>query len=98
MHRVLMNFQCNRGWSGHFIEADCRTPVSLGHFYAYTELAQVREILVRANAAPEVFAEFDHNVRAWSRGSVYLDLTDLQYTKLKKTRRAQPRVDLVGHD
>ena len=93
-----MNFQCNRGWSVHFIEADCRTPVSLGHFYAYTELAQVREILVRSNAAPEVFAEFDHNVRAWSRGSVYLDLTDLQYTKLKKTRRAQPRVDLVGHD
>jgi hypothetical protein len=90
MHRVLMNFQCNRGWSVHFIEADCRTPVARGRFYDFTELAQVRAILVRANATPEVFAEFDHNVRAWSRGSVYLDLTDMQYTRLKSTRRAKP--------
>ena len=49
-----------------------------------------REILMRANATPEIFAEFDRNVRAWSRGSVYLDLADLQYTRLKSTRRAQP--------
>jgi hypothetical protein len=65
MHRVLMNFQCNRGWSVHFIEADCCTPVASGRFYDYAELDRVREILVRANATPEVFAEFDHNVRAW---------------------------------
>ncbi len=84
MPRVLMNFQCNRGWSVHFIEADCRTPVAVGRFYDYAELAQVREILVRANASPEVFAEFDHNVRAWSRGSVYLDLTVTQYARLKR--------------
>jgi hypothetical protein len=43
----------------------------------------VREILVRASGTPEVFAEFDHNVRAWARDTVYLDLTDEQYARLR---------------
>lgn len=84
MRRVLMNFQFYRGWSVHFMEADCRTPVGAGRFYDYADLERVREILVRANATHEVHAEFNHNVRAWSRGSVYLDLTDEQYARLRK--------------
>ncbi len=50
------------GWIVHFIEPDCRTPLKPGAFLRRCHL------LARANATPEAFAEFDHNVRAWSRG------------------------------
>ncbi len=34
--------------------------------------------------AEQTFREFDMNIRAWSCGSVYLELTDEQYGKLKR--------------
>ena len=38
----------------------------------------VRDTLKRANASPETWEVFEHDLRAWSRGSVYLDLRDEQ--------------------
>jgi hypothetical protein len=84
MRRVLMNFMFRDGWTVHFLEADCRTALKPGRFYDVATLERVRALLTRANATPETFAEFDHNVRAWSRGSVYLDLTVTQYARLKR--------------
>lgn len=83
LHRVLMNFQLREKWTVHFLEADCKTPLWPGRYYDYDTVNRVREILVRAAAPAETFEEFDRCVRAWGRGSVYLDLTADQYGRLK---------------
>ena len=84
LHRVLMNFQSREKWSVHFLEADCKTALWPGRYYDFDTVDRVREILVRAAALPETFEEFDRCVRSWSRGSVYLDLTEEQYGRLKR--------------
>jgi hypothetical protein len=84
MPRVLMKFQHRKTWSVHFIEEDCRTSLRPGGFYRYTSIDQVRQILIRAEASPQTFAEFENCVLQWSRGSIFLDLTDQQHERLKK--------------
>lgn len=84
LHRVLMNFQLRESWTVHFIEADCKTPLWPGRYYDFESVDRVREILVRATAPSETFEEFDRCVRSWSRGSVYLDLTEEQYGRLRR--------------
>lgn len=83
-HRVLMNFQLRERWTVHFLEADCKTVLWPGRYYDFESVDRLREILVRAAAPPETFEEFDRCVRSWSRGSVYLDLTEEQYGRLKR--------------
>jgi hypothetical protein len=87
LHRVLMNFQLREKWTVHFLEADCKTPLWPGRYYDFESVDRLREILVRAAAPPETFEEFDRCVRSWSRGSVYLDLAEEQYGRLKRGHR-----------
>ncbi len=84
MPRVLMNFMLRDGWTVHFLEADCRTPLKAGRFYDVATLEGVRALLIRANATSETLVDFNHDVRAWSRGSIYLNVTDQQYARLKR--------------
>jgi hypothetical protein len=82
--RVLMNFQHREKWSVHFLEADCKTALWEGRYYHFESVDRLREILVRAAPPAETFENFDRCVRSWSRGSVYLDLTEEQYGRLKR--------------
>jgi hypothetical protein len=69
-------------WVG-FIEADCRTPI--GHktrYYHFATLDGLRSFVMRCN--PENTPEFERSIRAWGRGSNYVNLSDEQYAKLKR--------------
>jgi hypothetical protein len=82
MPRVYMNFQFYQDWTVHFLEDDLKTP--LGSFFHYPGLEGVRKILIRAHATPEIFRDFETQVKAWNKGGLYLNLTVEQYKKLKK--------------
>lgn len=79
-----MNFMHRNGWSAHFLEADCQTPVGRGRYFDFATLDELRAVLTRANAPPETLADFDHCIRAWGRGSVTLNLTAEQYARLRR--------------
>jgi hypothetical protein len=66
-----------------FHQADCRTTIGrqTRYFHFPTE-ESLRSFMSRCNV--EDMAEFDHSLRAWSRGSNYANVTDEQYQKLKK--------------
>ena len=78
-----MIFQHRKQWVVHYMEADCRTPVHAGRYYHYSSLDELLQILTNANAPPDTFEEFARNICQCSRGSVWLNLTDEQYAKLK---------------
>jgi hypothetical protein len=83
MPRVLMNFQRYKDWVVHFIAADCRTTIGrqTRYFHFATE-ESFRAFVSRCNL--EDMADFDHSMRAWSRGSDYANLTEEQYKKLHR--------------
>ena len=83
MTRVLLNFQHYKDlWSVHFIEADCKTLIGpRTRYYDFATLEGLRAFVVRCNV--EDLEEFDRSVRARSRGSNYVNLTDEQYSKLQ---------------
>jgi hypothetical protein len=91
MPRVLLNFQhYNHLWSVHFIEADCKTLIGpKTRYYDFATLEGLRAFVMRCT--PEDIAKFDHSVKAWSRGSNYVNLTDEQYAKLKQPMKPRPR-------
>jgi hypothetical protein len=78
-----MNFDHYKGlWCVHFIEADCRTIIGpQDHYYRFATLDGFRSFVMRRN--PEDMPEFERSVRAWSRGSNFVNVTDEQYAKLK---------------
>jgi hypothetical protein len=83
MPRALMNFQQYDGWNCSFMEADCRTSIS-----GYIDLPSfeaLRAFVIRCN--PDDIDDFDHCVRAWNKGSVWVNLTDEQYAKLRRRSR-----------
>ncbi len=84
MPRVLLNFQhYGNLWSVHFIEADCQTRIgSKTRCYHFATVDGLRSFVIRCN--PENMPEFERSLRAWSRGSNYVNLSDEQYGKLKK--------------
>ncbi len=69
------------GYSIHFIAEDCRTPIS--RFYEVRSKASLRELIVRMKATEAILTEFDHALKSWGQGSVWLQLTDNQRTALK---------------
>jgi hypothetical protein len=83
MRRALMNFDHRDfGWSAHFIEADCRTLIGpKTRYYHFGTDDGLRAFVIRCNV--EDLAKFEHSLRAWGRGSNYVNLTDEQYAKLK---------------
>ena len=84
MPRALMNFgHRGFGWSAHFIEADCRTLIGpQTRFYRIATVDGLRAFVIRCNV--EDLAKFEHSLRAWGRGSNYVNLTDEQYAKVKR--------------
>ena len=86
MPRVLLNFQHYRdSWNVHFIEADCKTCIGPEpRFYEFATVEALRGFLERCNPADSSLAGFDRSVRAWGRGSEYVNLSDEQYSKLKR--------------
>jgi hypothetical protein len=87
MPRVLLNFdQYNDLWSVHFIEADCKTVIGPAtRYYHFATLDGLRSFVVRCN--PENMPGFERSVRAWGRGSNYVNVTDEQFGKLKNGPR-----------
>ena len=86
MPRVLMHFDHYDGlWWVGFLEADCRTSIGpKTRYYRFATLDGLRAFVVCCN--PENMPDFERSVRAWSRGSDYVSLTDEQYAKLKRQR------------
>jgi hypothetical protein len=84
MPRVLLNFQYYGNlWSVHFIEADCQTRIgSKTRYYHFATEDGLRSFVIRCN--PENMPEFERSLRAWSRGSNYVNLSDEQYGKLQQ--------------
>jgi hypothetical protein len=83
--RVLMNFQSYSGlWSVHFIDADCRTPIGKKTRYIdFVSLDDLRAFVKRCNPDAGTIEEFEHDISAWGRGSIYVNLTDEQIRKLQ---------------
>ena len=88
MPRCLLNFDHRGdGWSVHFIEGDCRTRIGTRtRYFRLAALEDLRAFLIRCNPEDAVLAGFDRSVRAWGRGSEYVNLTEEQYAKLKGVR------------
>ncbi len=86
MPRILLNFDHYKDlWCVHFIEADCRTVIGPPtHYFRFATLDRLRSFVVRCN--PENMPEFERSVRAWNRGSNFVNVTDEQYRKLKGQR------------
>jgi hypothetical protein len=85
MHRVLLNFQHNRFWTVHFIEADCKTTIGARtRYYSFPSLDDLRAFVVRCNADADALLDFEQCIKSWARGSVFVDLTDEQYAQLKR--------------
>jgi hypothetical protein len=84
-HRVLMNFQHYSGlWSVHFIEDDCKTRIGKKTRYIdFVSLEDLRSFVTRCNPEPGELEDFEHAVLAWGRGSLFANLTDEQYVKLR---------------
>jgi hypothetical protein len=84
MPRVLLNFQnYDNLWSVHFIEADCKTLIgSPTRYYHFATPDGLRAFVQRCS--PEDMDKFEHSMRAWGRGSNYVQLTDEQYRKLRR--------------
>ena len=80
-HRVFLHASHNGFWRVHFLEEDLRT--SVGRMFSYTDLDDVRKLLMRGNITKENREEFERGISAWSIGGCYLTLTPEQYRKLK---------------
>jgi hypothetical protein len=78
-----MNFQLLDDWVVHFIESDCRTTIGARtrYFHFATE-EDFRAFVDRCNL--EDPAGFERAMTNWARGSVFANLTEEQYAKLKR--------------
>ncbi|RSL15557.1 hypothetical protein EDE15_1048 [Edaphobacter aggregans] len=86
-HRVYVHVthaphQYGEHFTVRYLEEDLKTP--LGRMYRYTRIDQVREILKRADYAPEQWGKFEEGLRCRGVGACYLDLKSEQYKKLKR--------------
>jgi hypothetical protein len=78
-----MNFDHREYWSVHFIEADCRTLIGpKTRYFHFATDDGLRAFVIRCNV--EDLANFEHSLRAWGRGSNYVNLTDEQYERLRR--------------
>jgi hypothetical protein len=80
-----MNFQSYAGlWSVHFIDANCSMPIGKKTRYIdFVSLDELRAFVKRCNPDAGAIDEFEHDIRAWGRGSIYVNLTDEQLRKLE---------------
>jgi hypothetical protein len=82
MPRVLTNYDHYKDlWWVHFIESDCRTLIGpKTRYYRFATVDGLRAFVIRCNV--EDLEEFENSMRAWGRGSNYVNLTDEQYAKV----------------
>lgn len=81
-YRVLMNFQHCNSWTIHFMAEDCKT--TLSRFYDLPSLEAMYDLVRRTKPPDGTLEDLESMVRRWSRGSIYLNLTEAQYRKLKR--------------
>ena len=79
-----MNFAYREGWTVHFVASDCRTPIS--RFYKLPDLEALRRLATEGYVEDKEGMEFA--IRAWSRGSQFLRLTEAQYRRLRRYSEA----------
>ena len=94
MPHVLLNFQhYGNLWSVHFIEADCQAPIGTKtRYYHFATEDGLRSFVIRCN--PENMPEFEHSLRAWSRGSNHVNLSAEQYAKLRKVETSSSNASI----
>jgi hypothetical protein len=82
-HRVYMSFFLSRGWYCQFLEMDLTT--SLPKKLTFASANKVRELaeLGGATANLESRQMFENSIIN-RRGGVYLNLTQMQYERLKR--------------
>jgi hypothetical protein len=85
MRRVYMFFMLREGWHCRFLELDLKTPLPCKLTFA--DVNKIREIHDRFGADQKLedksALEYAINM---GRGSMWLNLTDEQYGKLKRRR------------
>lgn len=83
MPRVLLNFDHRIvGYAVHFIEADCHTLIGAKtRYFTFPDDDALRDFVKRCSI--EEIEDFEISLRAWGRGSNFVQLTDEQYAKLK---------------
>jgi hypothetical protein len=82
-HRVYMSYMQNRGWYCQFLEEDLKT--SLPRKFTFATSDKVIELVERSGGIKNTEArqalEYGINI---GRGGVFLNLTEEQYSKLKR--------------
>jgi hypothetical protein len=61
---------------------DARSTESKDAVLSHRHCGALGAFVIRCNA--EDLAKFEHGLRAWGRGSKYVDLTDEQYERLRR--------------
>jgi hypothetical protein len=82
-HRVYMSFLLRRGWYCQFFETDLKT--SLPKKLTFASADKVRELARLGGAITNLESSqmFEYAI-IYGRGEVYLDLTQMQYERLKR--------------
>jgi hypothetical protein len=69
--RILVNFQDDKGWTIHCLAEDCQT--AIGQFLDVASLETLRRLLRYAGADEEEMQHFEKCVKAWGKGSIWID-------------------------
>ena len=83
MQRALLNFDhAGKGsYAIHFLEADCRTLIgNQTRRFTLANRDTLRAFVLRCN--PECLADFDRSLDTWHRGSIFVNLSAEQYSRL----------------
>jgi hypothetical protein len=83
--KVYLYFMCNRGWQCQFLEPDLKTTAARPITFA--DPAKIVEMAERGGALRDLASRqaVDYGI-SMGRGSVWLNLTEEQYAKLKRSR------------
>jgi hypothetical protein len=69
--RILVNFQDTNCWTVHCLAEDCQTCIS--PLLDVASLETLRRLLRHAGTDEDEMQHFEHCIRAWGKGSVWID-------------------------
>jgi hypothetical protein len=72
--QILVNFMRRDGWSVHCIGADHRTRIS--PWISIAKESTLLRLLRASGATEENMAEVEADIARWSRGSIWIDVTE----------------------
>ena len=72
--RVLVNFMHREGWSVHCLAEDTRT--CIGPYINMPEQTTLIKLLSACGLNDHGLADVERDIRAWGRGSVWVDVPD----------------------